>query len=124
MITIKSHGFKFGRPDSNVYFDVSYLKNPWRDEDIRNEKDPKKRKEMMVKYMLDQEETELMVKMFCYLLEAYNSNWPDENIQVSFCCSAGEYRSPVVADMVYAKLKKSYQGVSVELKQGPNSKLE
>ena len=46
MITLKSHGFKYSRPDTNIVFDVSYFVNPWRDETIRNETNPAQRRKV------------------------------------------------------------------------------
>lgn len=122
MITVLSHGFKYGRPDANIYFDVSYFKNPWRDEKIRTEQDPKKRKEKILKFMMEQKDVEVIVKYFSHLIGAYEEAFPGENIRVAFCCSAGEYRSPTIAELVYQHLKRKHKA-NVQLKQSPFSKL-
>lgn len=122
MITITSHGFKYGRPDANIYFDVSYFINPWRDLKIRKEQDPEKRYKMILEHMLNQENVENMVRYYSYLLSGYEDSFPGENIRVAFCCSAGEYRSPAIAHLVYNKLKKKYKA-DVELEEGEFSKM-
>lgn len=105
MITIKSHGFKYSRPEANIIFDVSYFKNPWRKDDIRNEKDRNKQWEKAVTFMRAQEGVEVFVKKVADLLFVYNYQFPDENIQVAICCSAGEFRSPVIVELVSKALE-------------------
>ena len=87
MITIKSHGFKFSRPEANIVFDVSYFKNPWRDEKIRNEKSAKRRNEMIMYYMNDQEGFQVFIDKIMGLLSYYILFHPNENITIAFCCS-------------------------------------
>lgn len=121
MITIKSWGFKYGRPEANIYFDVSYFKNPWRDEKI---KDPnlskEERKKLIFEFMLKQQGVNEFVNKMADLLKCYYSLFPNENLQISFCCSAGEFRSPVIAELVYERIK-NY--TKVELEQSKNSKI-
>lgn len=94
MITIKSHGFKFSRPEANFVFDVSYLKNPWRDARvISGEITPEKS-------MFEQKEFSDIVTSIATVVETYYKFFPDENIVVAICCSAGEYRSPCTANAV------------------------
>lgn len=104
MITLMSHGFKFSRPEANIVFDVSYFKNPWRDEDIRNEKDTVMRRVKAIHYMQKQEGISAFVEVVADTLCVLNSSFPNENFRVAFCCSAGEYRSPVIAELVSAIL--------------------
>ena len=121
MITIKSHGFKFSRPEANVVFDVSYFKNPWRDEKIRKEKNEAKRHNMIMKFMEKQDNMAVFIKRVNDLLRYYALFHPDENITVAFCCSAGEYRSPAIAFKVSEELKKLK--IDYKLEQSENSKL-
>lgn len=106
MITLKSHGFKYSRPDANYYFDVSYFVNPWREEPIRQQKDPTRRRKMILRHMQLQSKCEDFVNSTTMLLRTVNKLFPDENIKVAFCCSAGEYRSPAIVELVGDELKK------------------
>ena len=96
MITLMSWGNKFGSPPANFKFDVSYFKNPWRDENIRNEKDRMVRSEMAMKFMRSQEGVVEFIEGVSYIISNINSKFQDENIVVALCCSAGEYRSPAM----------------------------
>lgn len=119
MITIISHGHKFGDPPANFKFDVSYFKNPWRDESIKDEQDPVKRTAMILEFMHNQEGVDLFVDRVSSLLRMLYLIYPDENIVVAFCCSAGEYRSPAIAEMVGIVLGEKVAKVI----KGANSKL-
>lgn len=110
MIYLKSHGFKFSRPEANVVFDVSYFSNPWRDPEIRklssSESDGKKLKKMIEDYMAKQEGIAAFISSVIEVIEVYNYLYPDENVIVAFCCSAGEYRSPAIVEIVAKDLKR------------------
>lgn len=105
MITLMSWGHKYGQPNANYKFDVSYFANPWRDKEIKEEKDAFKRKELVMKFMNDQEGVALYVDRICSILRLMHLLYPEENHVVAFCCSAGEYRSPVFAELVGKHLK-------------------
>lgn len=121
MITIKSHGFKFSRPEANIVFDVSYFVNPWREEKIRNEVNPMIRKNLILDFMNAQFGVKEFVDSVVSVLTNYDGLFPNENIQVAFCCSAGEYRSPSIAFMVADELNKI--GIQTNVIQSQNSKL-
>lgn len=123
MLIIKSHGFKFGRPDANLFFDVSGFINPWREKKIRDEKDPKKQAELISEFMLKQESVKDMVKYYSWLIKAHMEAFPEMTTVVAFCCSAGEYRSPTIAKLVYERLTKMYHFKDISLQQGQFSKL-
>jgi len=93
MITLLSHGFKFGHPAANVKIDVSFLPNPWR----YPERDPEE-------VLQESEAFHDLVESIFQLAKTYHKHFPDENIVVGICCSAGEYRSPVTAEAVSTKL--------------------
>lgn len=115
MITIKSHGFKFSRPEANIVFDVSFFKNPWRDKEVRVNR------KKIIEFVRGQKESENIIKNIVETLRSYEESFPGENVQVAICCSAGEFRSPVIADMVYHDLKALK--VDCKLIQSPNSKI-
>lgn len=121
MITIKSHGFKFSRPEANIIFDVSYFINPWRDPEIRDHKGSKEElKDKINAFMVKQEGVYDFAKGIADLLVQYGKLFPNENIQVAICCSAGEYRSPAMVEIV-SKLMGSRTNHKVQ--HSPNSKL-
>lgn len=113
MISLKSHGFKYSRPEANVVFDVSYFKNPWREKYIREEKDELKRAKKILAFMKKQDGVENFVKMATDLLIEYDFLFPEEDIRVAFCCSAGEYRSPAMVVMVAELLKRQKVGYKI-----------
>lgn len=121
MITLKSHGFKFSRPEANIIFDVSYFINPWREESIRHEVNSAFRKKKILEFMNAQEGVKEFVESVATLLEQYHKLFPNENIQVAFCCSAGEYRSPAMVIMVSEELNKRH--VLTQVAQSDNAKL-
>ena len=105
-IILKSHGFKYSRPEANYVMDVSFFINPWRDKKIREEQDKDKRKKMIMKFMEDQEGVNNFVTRVSSLLRLLSMMYPDENLQVAICCSAGEYRSPAIVEMISENLGK------------------
>ena len=121
MVILKSHGFKYERPEANYVFDVSFLKNPWRDAEIRNEKDIDKRRTMIIDFMYVQPATLAFVEKISSLIRMLNTFFPHENIVVALCCSAGEYRSPALVDMLGKELKK--QGIEHKIMQSKYSKI-
>ena len=121
MITLKSHGFKFSRPEANFVFDVSYFKNPWRKEEIRIEKNSYKRRLQLLEFMEEQDGVKELVQGIANIAGAYETLFPHENIIFAICCSAGEYRSPAVVEMVGAELLK--RGIKVDINHSENAKI-
>lgn len=121
MITLMSHGHKYGQPNANFKFDVSFFKNPWRNKDIRDEKDAFKRRTMIMEFMKEQEGVTLFIERVCSIIRLMHLLHPEENNIYAFCCSAGEYRSPVIAELVGEHLT----SINVECKiiHGDNSKI-
>ena len=111
-----SWGFKFGRPPANFAFDVSYLKNPWREKKLQDAD-----KKAILKFMRDQKEFEELINGFVFLICIYNKLWPKENLVFAFCCSAGEYRSPIVVEVLEEELKKL--SVPVQIIYNADSKI-
>ena len=121
MITLMSWGNKFGSPPANYKFDVSFFKNPWRDEKIRNEKDATKRKEMIIKFMDNQKGVPAMLSLLYAVCIYLNDEFPDENIAIALCCSAGEYRSPAMVHALSAMLTR--RKIEHIIKQSNESKI-
>jgi RNase adaptor protein for sRNA GlmZ degradation len=107
MITLKSHGFKFSRPDANIVFDVSYFANPWRDKEIREEINAEDRKQKVIEFMCKQEGAYELADNIAELIKQYDNLFPNENIQIALACSAGEYRSPAMVEIVAKLLGKT-----------------
>ena len=121
MITLRSFGFKYGKPEANIIMDVSYFKNPWRDESIRHEADTLAKRTKILDYMKAQTGVDEFVSKVSDMLATYNNLFPEENLQVAFCCSAGEYRSPAIVELVRLNLEE--KGVICNTKHSETSKL-
>ena len=121
MITLKSFGFKYGRPESNFVFDVSYLPNPWRDKDIRECKDKATQTKMIWKFVNKDDRFLSIANGIGNCISRYYKAFPNENLVVGICCSAGEYRSPIIVELVQKALRDSH--IDSKIEQSKNSKL-
>jgi len=121
MITLMSWGFKFSRPEANFSFDVSFLKNPWREKEIRNENNKEFQSKLIKKFMEAQQETMEFATNIVNMIMFLNTYFKDETIKIAICCSAGEYRSPAVCQIVSEMLEEI--GVEHLLEQSEQSKL-
>ena len=101
-----SWGHKYGHPPANFKFDVSYFKNPWREKEIRDCQDKKKRKKKIIEFMKNQEGVETIVTKVSEVIALYNTLFPNENMCVAMCCSAGEFRSPAIVELIGKELSK------------------
>ena len=101
-----SWGHKYGNPHANFKFDVSYFKNPWREKDIREDQDRDKRKEKVIEFMRNQDGVEAMVTCISEVIALYERLFSDENLRVAICCSAGEFRSPAIVELIGKELSK------------------
>lgn len=101
-----SWGHKYGSPHANFKFDVSYFKNPWREKEIRDCQDRGERKKKIIEFMKNQEGVETIIMHISEMIEFYGLLFPDENIRVAICCSAGEFRSPAIVELVGTELSK------------------
>ena len=101
-----SWGHKYGNPPANFKFDVSYFKNPWREKEIKDCQDKNERKKKILEFMKNQEGVETIVAHISRMIELYGLLFPDENIRVAVCCSAGEFRSPAMVELVGEALSK------------------
>lgn len=120
MITIRTHGFKYARPEANYYFDVSYLKNPWRNEAIRNA-EAGDRHRLIAEFMNEQTSFKKFVDIIYDLCLMLYIQYPNDHHMIAICCSAGEYRSPAVANQVAYQLECA--GVEVKLIKSDNAKV-
>jgi len=113
MITLMSWGMKYGEPPANFKFDVSYLKNPWR-EGLKGYGE-------IMHFMNNQKEFQELLKVFVDTILCYNELYPHENLVFAFCCSAGEFRSPVMVECIGAILKPT--GINYQIIQNQYSRL-
>lgn len=106
MITIMSWGHKYGNPPANFKFDVSYFKNPWREKEIRDCQNKNERKKKVIEFIKKQEGVEIVVAHISGVIALYDLLFPEENICVAVCCSAGEFRSPAIVELIGKELSK------------------
>ena len=106
MITLMSWGHKYGYPPANFKFDVSYFKNPWREKEIKDCPDKDERKKKIMEFMKNQKGLESIVMHISEIATLYNQLFPDENMYFAICCSAGEFRSPAIVELVGQELSK------------------
>jgi UPF0042 nucleotide-binding protein len=101
-----SWGHKYGNPPANFKFDVSYFKNPWREKEIKDHQDRNERKKKIIEFMKNQEGVETIVVQVSGVIALYDLLFPNENISVAICCSAGEFRSPAIVELIGKELSK------------------
>ena len=101
-----SWGHKYGTPPANFKFDVSYFKNPWREQEIKDCPDKDERRGKIIEFMKNQEGAESLVAHISGVIALYSTLFPDEHICVAICCSAGEFRSPAIVELIGEKLSK------------------
>lgn len=106
MITLMSWGHKYGNPPANFKFDVSYFKNPWREKEIRNCQDKYEKKKKIIEFMKNQEGVETTVAHISEMIALYGLLFQDEDMRVAICCSAGEFRSPAIVELIGKELSK------------------
>lgn len=99
-LTLLSFGFKFGPPPANYYFDVSFLKNPARDErwDLFSRVTP-----AMRDYVLSQPKCRRFVEAAVPLVKVLLDC--DGDVRVGFGCNAGRHRSAIVVEEIARRLE-------------------
>jgi len=100
-ITLMSFGFKYGPPNTNYYFDVSFAKNPAREErwSLFDEPDNE-----MVKYILEQESVQKFVDTAIPFINVLIDL--DDDVRIGIGCNAGRHRSVVISTYLYEKLRR------------------
>ncbi|OGZ74021.1 MAG: hypothetical protein A2832_02360 [Candidatus Zambryskibacteria bacterium RIFCSPHIGHO2_01_FULL_44_22b] len=101
MITLMSWGHKYGNPPANFKFDVSYFKNPWREKETRYSN-----RETIISFMEQQEGVNKFINNLVQMLVDLNEQFEEEEVKVAICCSAGEYRSPAIVELIGKELSK------------------
>lgn len=99
-LTLVTFGFKYGAPNTNYYFDVSFLKNPAREPqwDLFCAPDDRMR-EFVLSQPLAQSFLDSVVPIVRLLLEC------DDDVRIGLGCSSGRHRSVIVAEELKRRLE-------------------
>lgn len=108
-IKLVSFGFKYGIPKSNYYFDVSFIKNPAREEkwNLFSDTDQK-----MKLFILNQKYVIEFIDNVIILIELLSK--VDQNQIFAFGCSAGRHRSTTIVNTISELLIEKGVHVNVE----------
>lgn len=109
-INIISFGFKYGFPNVNYFFDVSFIQNPARSGKW-NLFDPINPE--MMQYVLDQPGVAEFVGKAVNLILAVAEL--DDGLKVGFGCSGGRHRSPIIAQAVSDEIAKRSDRLLIEI---------
>jgi RNase adaptor protein for sRNA GlmZ degradation len=92
-LTLVTFGFKYGPPGTNYYFDVSFLRNPAREQQwsLFDEPSP-----AMRSFVLDQPQCREFLANVTPLIRTLVEC--DEDVRIGIGCSAGRHRSRILAD--------------------------
>jgi UPF0042 nucleotide-binding protein len=93
-------GFKYGAPGTNYYFDVSFLRNPAREEQWDLFDEPT---EEMRRFVLDQPKCRAFIGHLVPLVRTLADC--DDDIRIGIGCSAGRHRSRIVAAELAERLQ-------------------
>jgi RNase adaptor protein for sRNA GlmZ degradation len=99
-LTLVTFGFKYGAPNTNYYFDVSFLRNPARDArwDLFATPDGAMR-EFVLAQPLCRSFLDSVVPVIRLLLEC------DDDVRIGLGCSSGRHRSVIVAEELKRRLE-------------------
>ena len=109
MITLISFGFKYRRPPSNNYIDVSFIKNPARDKkwSLFSKID-----DDMIKFVLNHNAlTEIIDKVYNLIIALSEQ---DDDLRFAFGCSAGRHRSPIFVKLLEEKFNDNKIAIKVK----------
>lgn len=98
-LTLVTFGFKYGLPNTNYYFDVSFVKNPARDPRWNLYSTPD---EEMRRYVLEQPNAQAFLERLAPLLETLVEC--DDDVRVGLGCNSGRHRSIIVAEELARRL--------------------
>jgi UPF0042 nucleotide-binding protein len=98
-ITLVTFGFKYGLPNTNYYFDVSFVRNPARDARWSLHSEPD---EEMRSFVLEQGCVQTFLERLTPLLETLVEC--DDDVRVGLGCNSGRHRSIIVAEELEKRL--------------------
>jgi RNase adaptor protein for sRNA GlmZ degradation len=107
-LVLTTFGFKYGAPNANYFFDVSFLKNPAREEQWGLFAEPD---EAMRAFVLDQQLCQDFLRDVTPLIRTVLRC--DDDVRVAIGCNAGRHRSRIVAEELARRL--TLEGVVVKL---------
>jgi RNase adaptor protein for sRNA GlmZ degradation len=107
-LVLTTFGFKYGLPNANYFFDVSFLKNPAREAqwDLFAVPDDEMRA-----FVLGQQACQDFLRDVLPLIRTVMRC--DDGVRVAIGCNAGRHRSRIVAEELARRL--SLEGVGVKL---------
>jgi len=107
-LTLMSFGFKYGSPNANYYFDVSFAKNPARESQWSLFDKPDV---TMVDFVLSQPKVSNFVKTLLPMLDVIVTL--DDDTRVAFGCNAGRHRSAIIVEHIAGVLRAKGTRVNV-----------
>jgi UPF0042 nucleotide-binding protein len=112
IVKLMSFGFKYGLPSANYYFDVSFIKNPAREQQwgLFAVED-----EQMARYVLDQDKAARFVDLVVPLI--YHVVELDGFQSVAFGCNSGRHRSPIIVNEISRRIQGDIRHVVVHRDQ-------
>jgi UPF0042 nucleotide-binding protein len=99
-LTLVTFGFKYGAPNANYTFDVSFLRNPAREEawSLFAPAD-----EGMTRFVLEQPECEAFLERLMPLVRVLLGF--DDDLRIGIGCSSGRHRSRIIANEIQRRLQ-------------------
>lgn len=107
-VTLVSFGFKYGQPAANHVFDVSFLKNPARQEGWTLWSEPG---EAMRSWVIEQPDACAFIDAVLPLIQVLSN--VDDDARIAFGCSAGRHRSAILVEEVARLLRED--GIEVAI---------
>jgi UPF0042 nucleotide-binding protein len=99
-LTLMTFGFKYGTPNTNYTFDVSFLRNPAREPQWSLFASPdESMREFVLGQTLCQSFLDTVVPVIRLLLEC------DDDVRIGIGCSSGRHRSVIVAEELRRRLE-------------------
>jgi RNase adaptor protein for sRNA GlmZ degradation len=99
-LTLVTFGFKYGLPNTNYYFDVSFVKNPAREANFGLHSEPcDEMRSFVLQQQTAQAFLERVVPMIKTLVDC------DNDVRVGFGCNSGRHRSQILAEEVQSRLR-------------------
>lgn len=107
-LTLVTFGFKYGAPNANYIFDVSFLRNPAREEhwSLFASLD-----EGMESFVLEQPECATFLDRLLPLIRVLLGF--DDDLRIALGCSSGRHRSRIVAEEIARRLSNEAVDVRV-----------
>lgn len=113
-ITIMTFGFKYGLPSTNNYFDVSFAKNPAREEQWSLFDEPD---DAMIEFVLSQPSVGRFIDSAIPLINTLIDL--DDDVRIGIGCNAGRHRSIIIAEEIGKKLRRNDLEVDIIHREKP-----